>query len=208
MRSFRMKTVVIAASLVLLGTLGVVSAYAAPTTKVRVCALGQKTAKAEPCTVNADLGKPGCAKFESSVQSIIGSAPSGFTVYGTSTDLDCYYAVNGTKQAFSIRAFGGFPLSEWNKGFPQDVAQAATLSCVPVGGTGPMWPASPPVMLTGLGDSAFAWDVCQPPGQNGTTEVDVRKGAAVYVVEGQYPAVSVSVAQLETFIRQLMTTVK
>src|ERR1700689_3467893 len=90
----KMKTAVIAALLVVLGALGVVSAYAAPTaktppafcksgqtsakampcTKVPVCALGEKTAKAKPCTANAELGKPGCTKFEPSVQSITGGA--------------------------------------------------------------------------------------------------------------------------------------
>jgi hypothetical protein len=228
MGSFKTKTAITAMLLVMCGALGVVSAYAVPNaksptafcasgqantkakpcTKVAVCALDQQTAKAKPCTANADLGKPGCMKFESSVRSITGIAPSSFTAFANSAVLDCEYTVDGKSQAFSIRAFGDVPLSQLTKGFRQDVAEAATLSCAPVGGTGSTWPASPPVMITGLGNSAYEWDVCQPPGEYATTEVDVLDGSNLYVVEGQYPAVSVTVSQLETFIRQLMTMVK
>jgi hypothetical protein len=209
MSSFKGKAVAFAAALIVVAAIGA-QASAAPPKKARpFCAMGKVTTKAKPCQVNPAFGKTGCKVFEATVTALAGSPALAGQNRGGPTALGCFFIISGTKQAFSISVGAmpaGGPTAEayLQSTFDNYVKESAGMMCSSP--TPPAHAMNAPVLLSGLGDAAFSWQMCTPHGQFDATSVEAAKGKFYYGVAGQYPVTDPSVDQLVALVRQLMVT--
>jgi hypothetical protein len=209
MSGFKGKAVAVAAvALIVLAALGAEASAAKPKKKAApLCAMGASTTKAKPCKVNPAYAKDGCKVFELTVSTLVGSPATAGQNRGAPTNLGCYFIISGTKQAFGISvgvmpANGPSATAYLQSTFDNYVKEASGMMCSSP--TPPAHAMNAPVALTGLGDAAFAWQMCTPHGQFDSTSVEAAKGNFYYAASGQYPIADPSVDQLVSLIRQLM----
>lgn len=201
--SAQSKAIALVIGLALFGAVGASAATFNAAAKPALCSLGQKSAKAKPCTANPAFGVTACATLVPLLQplapgdSIVGSNKNT----GAPATISCWFLANGQRQSFDVQVYKGADAAKWYaQGLQQYTGYAAdpTVSC----GSGAAQAALQTV--SGLGDKAFAWASCPPPETGYTLAAAVQGSTYVYAYANPY-RVGATLDQVESVVRQLLT---
>jgi hypothetical protein len=198
---------------------------ATPTKKrhVPLCKLGQVTLKGKPCLKNPAFAGRACDAYNGAVSAIAGSpAIAGQNRAGGEPGIACFFKVAGMTQVFSFHAYRKVPSYTrdvsaqdgydftWkeavNTAAPNTADSQNCYHSATSGQPAQAWSMNAPQSLAGLGDKAFTWDQCTPPGDSDMTEVFVLKGNALYSAVAVHPWTTTTLDQLVAFVKQEIKT--